>query len=256
MNEQQWDPQQYAAHARFVADYGMDVVDLLAPQAGESVLDLGCGDGALTLEIVRRGAHVVAVDSSPEMVVAARSNGLDARVVDGHALPFHSEFDAVFSNAALHWMIRPDEVIRGVRRALRPGGRFVAEMGGNGNIATVQATVHAALARRGIDAPLHMNRYYPTVEAYRDLLMAAGFSIPLIFTFERPTPLPGDIGEWVRTFDRAMLARLPQHQHAEFIAEVREAVRPRLYDAVAGQWVLDYVRLRFVAVACADEPRP
>lgn len=248
MSEQRWDPAQYAANARFVADFGVAVVDLLDPHPGERVLDLGCGDGALTEELVRRGARVVAVDSSPAMVDAARERGLDARVADGHALPFGDEFDAVFSNAALHWMTQPDEVIRSVRTALKARGRFVAEMGGTGNVGAIQAAVHRALAGRGIHVSPNLNRYYPSVAEYRNRLEAAGFVVPVIFTFDRPTPLPGDIGEWVRTFDRAMLERLPVEQREEFVAEIREALRPKLFDGQSGLWVADYVRLRFVAI--------
>src|ERR1700688_2897528 len=126
---QTWDPDRYARNARFVSDLGMPVVELLAPQPSERILDLGCGDGALTAKLVAMGCEVVGVDSSEAQIAGARALGLDARLMDGHALSFRSEFDAVFSNAALHWMRRSDEVIAGVHRALRPHGRFVAEMG-------------------------------------------------------------------------------------------------------------------------------
>ena len=101
---QHWNPEQYGKNARFVSDLGMPVVDLLSPQSGERILDLGCGDGALSLKLVELGCKVVGVDSSAEMIRAADSLGLDAHVVDGQSLPYDSEFDAVFSNAALHWM--------------------------------------------------------------------------------------------------------------------------------------------------------
>src|SRR5262249_21711375 len=132
MAAQTWNPEQYAKNARFVADRGQPVVDLLAPKAGERILDLGCADGALTKKLAAMGCDVVGVDGSAEQIGAARALGLDARVADGQALDFDTEFDAVFSNAALHWMKRADDVIAGVWRALRPGGRFVGEMGGHG----------------------------------------------------------------------------------------------------------------------------
>ncbi len=135
---QHWEAQRYARNARFVADLGQPVVELLAPLPGERILDLGCGDGPLTRKLVELGCSVVGVDAGPDMIRAAREMGLDAHVVDGHELAFAREFDAVFSNAALHWMKRdPQAVIAGVARALRPGGRFVGEMGGHGNVAAI-----------------------------------------------------------------------------------------------------------------------
>jgi trans-aconitate methyltransferase len=137
--QQHWDPARYQRNAGFVAALGQPVVELLAPRSGERILDLGCGDGALT-EVLARDARVTGVDASAEQVGAARARGLDAHVADGTRLGFAAEFDAVFSNAALHWMRDPDAVIDGVWRVLKPGGRFVGECGGAGNVATVRAT--------------------------------------------------------------------------------------------------------------------
>src|SRR5881296_2393864 len=140
-NAQTWDPERYARHARFVSELGAPVVELLAPQPGERILDLGCGDGALTAKLAALGCAVVGVDASAPQVDAAKTLGVDARVLDGEHLAFEGEFDAVFSNAALHWMKRADVVIAGVWRALRPGGRFVAECGGRGCIATIETAM-------------------------------------------------------------------------------------------------------------------
>src|SRR6266851_4421151 len=148
--DQRWDPGRYQQHAGFVAVLGAPLFDMLGPKPGERILDLGCGDGALT-EKIAAVATVVAVDASADQIKAARARGLDARVMDGSALAFEIEFDAVFSNAALHWMRDPDAVIAGVWRALKPGGRFVGECGGAGNVATVRGALVAVLARRGID---------------------------------------------------------------------------------------------------------
>src|SRR5262245_55699649 len=167
---QTWNAEQYSEHARFVTDLGMPVVELLAPARGEDILDLGCGDGPLTRKLAQLGCRVVGVDASAEMIAAARALGLDARVMDGHALRFDSEFDAVFSNAALHWMKQPERVMAGVWRALRPGGRFVGEFGGHGNVATIVATLGHALRERGIDPAAFDPWYFPTAEEYRGLL--------------------------------------------------------------------------------------
>src|SRR5215469_14834213 len=138
LSKQYWSAERYAATANFVPTLGTPVVTLLDPRPGERILDLGCGDGVLTERIVAAGAGVVAVDAAPDMVAAARARGLDARVVPGQGLAFDAEFDAVFSNAALHWMRPPEAVLAGVHRALRPSGRFVAEMGGHNNTAAIQ----------------------------------------------------------------------------------------------------------------------
>ncbi|MFQ5783581.1 MAG: class I SAM-dependent methyltransferase [Alphaproteobacteria bacterium] len=243
---QAWRAGRYAKNARFVSEFGAPLIDLLAPRPGERVLDLGCGDGVLGLEIAARGACVVGVDAAPDMVAAARERGIDARVMDGEALDFDTEFDAVFSNAALHWMRRPEAVIAGVRRALKPGGRFVAEFGGEGNIARVIKPLVAALAARDIDARRYWPWYFPGVDAYRDKLNAAGFEIADISLFPRPTPIPGALGDWLDTFAESFLAAVPAAGRATLKADVTAALRPELCDA-DGRWTLDYVRLRVVA---------
>ena len=205
MTEQRWDPQTYAKHARFVSDLGAGVVELLAPARGERILDLGCGDGALTEKLVAVGAQVVGVDASAEQVAAARARGLDARVARAEALPFAAEFDAVFSNAALHWMRDADVVLASVHRALRPGGRFVAEMGGAGNVAAIRAALAEALGRRGIDGRAFDLLFLPTAEEYRARLEAQGFAVRTIALFARPTPLPGDLSAWLETFAQPSL---------------------------------------------------
>ena len=159
---QHWDPERYARNARFVADLGVVLLDLLRPRPGERILDLGCGDGVLTEKIAAAGARVTAVDSSPEQIAAARARGLDSHVADGQALTFRSEFDAVFSNAAMHWMRDAEAVIDGVWQALVPGGRFVGEFGGAGNVARIQAALIAALDRRGLDGRSADPWYFPS----------------------------------------------------------------------------------------------
>jgi SAM-dependent methyltransferase len=247
---QTWNPEVYARNARFVSDLGMPVVELLVPQPGERILDLGCGDGALTAKLAALGCEVVGVDSSPAQIAAAQRLGLDARVVDGRSLDFAGDFDAVFTNAALHWIPQADAVIAGVRRALRPGGRFVGEFGGEGNIRAVVDALYVALRRRGID-PTPLNPwYYPGVEEYRGRLEAHGFAVRAIALIPRPTPQPGDISGWLETFAGAFLSVVPEPERPALIAEVRELLRPTLYTA-EGKWVVDYVRLRFAATRAA-----
>jgi len=244
---QRWNPSDYERNARFVSDYGSSVVELLDPRPGERILDLGCGDGVLTRKLLERGCEVVGVDSSADMVEVARTLGVDARVMDGHELTFQAEFDAVFSNAALHWMTRPERVLAGVSRALKPGGRFVGEFGGYGNIDAVLAGIKGALAERRLDFDAMNPWYYPTDEEYRTLLERHGMRVVQCALFPRPTRLPTDLAGWLRVFGRSFLDALPEVEREPFVADVVERCRPRLYDPAQGWWV-DYVRLRFFAV--------
>jgi SAM-dependent methyltransferase len=243
---QTWDPQRYAHNARFVSDLGVPVLELLSPQKGERILDLGCGDGVLTAKLAAMGCQVVGVDGSAEQVEATKRLGVEAYVMDGERLTFDGEFDAVFSNAALHWMRDPDRVIDGVRRALRTGGRFVAEMGGHGNVQEIKTALIAGLQRRGVDGSAADPWYFPSVEEYSTRLTSAGFSVDFIALIPRPTPLPGNIAAWLETFAQNFTACLPEIERAGYVAEVQDALRPDLCDA-NGNWTADYIRLRFAA---------
>jgi len=180
------------------------------------------------------------------MVAATRAAGLDARVMSGEALAFDGEFDAVFSNAALHWMLRPAQVIAGVWRALKPGGRFVGEMGGHGNVHHIKTALIAALNRRGLDGNAAVPWYFPTPAEYRGLLEAQGFRVRAVELIPRPTPLPGDIVGWLETFAENFTRQVPAGERAAYLAEVAAALRPHLCSA-DGAWTADYVRLRFAA---------
>ncbi|MDO9281037.1 MAG: methyltransferase domain-containing protein [Methylotenera sp.] len=251
-NTQHWNPEQYAKHARFVSDLGMPVVELLSPQPGERILDLGCGDGALTIKLAELGCNLVGVDASEEMVSATKALGLDAYTIDGQSLKFTNEFDAVFSNAALHWMKNPKAVISGVWQALKPGGRFVAEFGGDGNVATIVNAIESALlSRQGtiVAGPW----YFPHPQEYTSLLEAKGFKVEQMELIPRPTPLPGNVTGWLETFAQSYTAALPVDERPNFIAEVVESLRPKLCD-INGNWTADYVRLRFVATKPITKP--
>jgi trans-aconitate methyltransferase len=243
---QTWDPERYARNARFVSDLGMPVVELLAPRPGERILDLGCGDGVLTKKLVEMGCEVVGVDGSASQIESAKRLGLDARVMDAQRLEFDSEFDAVFSNAALHWMRQPDAVIAGVWGALKPGGRFVAECGGHGCIAKIESALKVALGCRGLAGAAANPWYFPTTEDYRERLESRGFKVDYIALIPRPTPLPGDISDWLETFCESFLSLLPEGERDGYFEEVRDALRPELCDS-QGQWTADNVRLRFSA---------
>jgi trans-aconitate methyltransferase len=240
----QWNADTYATHARFVSELGGPVLDLLAPVPGERILDLGCGDGALTQKIAHAGAAVVGVDASDDMVSAARARGIDAQVLDATRLSFRQEFDAVFSNAAMHWMKDQAAVLRGVHRALRPGGRFAGEFGGFGNVAAICTAIRAVLDRRAIDPAPLMPWTFPSAEEFAQLLEESGFSVRVASLIPRPTPLPTDMSGWLRTFAGPFFRDLPDEQEA--LSETVELLRPSLCDR-SGQWTADYVRLRFLA---------
>ena len=241
---QAWSPADYRQNASFVPELGAPMVARLAPRAGERILDLGCGDGVLTAQIAESGATVVGVDASPAMVASARELGLDARVGDATALAFEAEFDAVFSNAVLHWIHDADAVLAGVSRALKPGGRFIAEFGGHGNVAAVSVAVRAVLGARNIrcDWPW----YFPTAPAYAARLRAAGLIPRDLALVPRPTPLPTDMAGWLQTFGESVFAHVPADARASVTDEIVELLRPALCDE-RGVWILDYVRLRVAA---------
>jgi trans-aconitate methyltransferase len=243
---QQWNSSRYEKNARFVSDLGEPLVDLLNPQPGERILDLACGDGVLTEKIIAKGAEVVGVDGSADMVAAAQKRGVDARVVDAYHLDFAPEFDAVFSNAALHWMKRdPDAVIQGVRRALKPNGRFVAEMGGHGNVAAITVALCATIEKYGANGEAMIPWYFPSADEYRERLNRAGFRTEYIELIPRPTPLPTGMRGWLETFAIPFTNSLPQEARADFLDESTERLRPVLCDT-SGHWTADYVRLRFL----------
>jgi trans-aconitate methyltransferase len=247
---QQWDPAAYQQNGAFVHELADGVLEWLAAKPAESILDLGCGDGHLTQRIASTGANVLGVDASPEMVEAARKRGIVADTGDAEKLPYAGKnFDAVFSNAALHWVQDQDAMLAQVRRVLKPGGRFVAELGGHGNIAAIRVALMSVLAKHG-----HADRedgvnYYPTAEGYTRRLERQGFQVQRIALIPRPTPLPESGMEgWLRTFRRGVIEGLPEPLRETVVKETAALLAPALRDE-EGNWVADYVRLRFVATA-------
>ncbi|SEQ87286.1 Ubiquinone/menaquinone biosynthesis C-methylase UbiE [Faunimonas pinastri] len=244
-SRQTWSADTYERNTRFVSDLGAGVVEWLAPGPGERILDLGCGDGALTVKLVQAGADVVGVDASDNFVEAARKLGLDVRLMDGHALAFEREFDAVFSNAALHWMLRPEAVVSGVARALKPGGRFVAEFGGHMNVAALSTAMRAVGDAMGGDVDIAGPWFYPTEDEYSAMLRAGGFEVEKIARFARPTPLPTGARGWLETMRAPFFDQFGERRE-EAYDRVLRALKPSLCDR-AGNWTADYVRLRFIA---------
>ena len=244
--QQTWDASLYAGNGRFVALLAESLVDWLRPQAGERILDLGCGDGFLTRRIAESGASLIGVDASPEMIAAARERGVEAHLVSGESLPFDREFDAVFSNAALHWMSDQDAVLQGVYRALKPGGRFVAECGGQGNIAAIRVALLAVLGARGIAPNQIENNSFFGLAEYRGLLESHGFLVEDIQLTPRPTPLPSGMADWLQTFRRSVFEQLPPLDRPAAMQETVNLLKRVLCDR-EGNWTADYVRLRFLA---------
>lgn len=240
-----WDSESYGENARFVTDYGSDVLTWLAPKPGEAVLDLGCGDGLLMKEIADSGASVVGVDTSASFVQSARDAGHDARIMNGEQLEFNKEFDAVFSNAAIHWMNDKPAVANSVARALKPGGRFVGEFGGHGNVASIITAMYAVGAAMGGDIRLAQPGTYPTLKAWQKMLEKAGFVVDRILLFARPTHLPTGIRGWLKTMRSPFFSQFEAKQE-EAYERVIAALEPSLKDDT-GQWHADYVRLRFAA---------
>ena len=247
---QTWDAQAYGLNGAFVHELAGGVLEWLAAKSGEKILDLGCGDGQLTKRIAATGADVLGVDASPDMVRAARDRGVVADVGDAEQLSYADKtFDAVFSNAALHWVRNQEAMIAEIDRVLKPGGRFVAEMGGHGNIAAIRVALMAVLARHGYGDLEDGVNYYPTAESYALRLEEHGFRVQRIALIPRPTPLPkGGMTEWLRTFRRGVLDRLPEHLRELVVEQTAALLAPALRDE-DGNWVGDYVRLRFVATA-------
>jgi len=246
----QWNAELYDDKHSFVWKMAAGVLELLEAKSGERILDLGCGTGHLTAQIAGTGAKVVGVDKSPDMIQQAREKypALQFEVMDAREMAFPESFDAVFSNATLHWIKEPERVIAAIAKTLRPGGRFVAEFGGKGNTRELLAAVERAWAKLGLPEPAPKPWYYPSIAEYAALLEEHGFEVTYAILFDRPTPLEdGEHGlrNWLEMFGAVFLDKLPVDQREQAIAAVEREARPALFHD--GRWVMDYRRLRVVA---------
>lgn len=234
-----WDAGDYARVGGFVAELGGAALDLLDPQPGERILDVGCGEGTLTSRIVDRGAAVLGIDNSQEMIAAARANGVDALLLAAEDMQFFGEFDAAFSNATLHWVLEQEQAARAIFRALKPAGRFAGEMGGEGNLKKLREALDEEMIIRGYVPPVEASNWYASPEEFAAVYEAAGFREIDARLIERPTAIDHGVAAWVRTFRKGWLDRagVPEAERAEIGAAVADRV---------GSDVADYVRLRFI----------
>jgi len=234
-----WDAADYARVGSFVAELGGAALDLLDPRPGERILDVGCGEGTLTKRVLERGATVLGIDNSPQMIAAARANGVDALLLAAEDMQFFAEFDAAFSNAALHWVLEKEQAARAIFRALKPGSRFAGEMGGEGNLEKLREALDEELIIRGYVPPVEASNWYASPDEFARVYEAAGFDEIDARLIERPTPIEHGVAEWVTTFRRGWLdrAQVPENERAEIAAAIADRV---------GSNVADYVRLRFI----------
>jgi SAM-dependent methyltransferase len=234
-----WDAGDYARVGAFVAELGGAALDLLDPQPGERILDVGCGEGTLTKKIIERGATVLGVDNSPEMIAAARASGIDALLLPAEDMQFFTEFDAAFSNATLHWVLQKEQAARAIFRALKHGGRFAGEMGGEGNLKKLREALDEELIIRGYVPPVEASNWYASPHEFAAVYEAAGFEQIDARLIERPTAIEHGVAAWVATFRKGWLDRagVPETERAEIGAAVADRV---------GSNVADYVRLRFI----------
>lgn len=252
MSQDFWNSVLYEGNHAFVWQYGESIVELLAPKAGEQILDLGCGTGQLTEKIAQTVAFVQGIDSSLSMISAAKNNypHIKFSVADARNFQVEEQLDAVFSNAVLHWIKQPEAVINCVEKALKPGGRFVAEFGGKGNVGAIVRALLSVLSEIGCEEPEALNPwYFPSIGEYAGLLEKHGFDVGYAVLFDRPTPLEcGSAGmvNWIEMFAGGFLSGLSDDVRSHVMNSVEERLRPALYRD--GNWIADYRRIRVVAI--------
>lgn len=247
MSNEQWGPEEYKIGADFMSMFRGPVIELLDPKPGNKILDLGCGNGVLTKELSDMGCDVLGIDSSTEMVETTKALGVNAQVLDGEHLHLKEEFDGVISNASLDWMADQYAVVRGVWRALKPGGRFAAECGGEGCIRIIREGMKIALIKRGLDYKARNPWKFPELGTYSKILENQGFKVSYIARIDTPTPLIHGLRAWLEVFAISHTEGFSEAERDIFFKEVEDYCRPLLYSKETG-WIADYVRLRFLAI--------
>ncbi len=242
----QWNPKTYNKHTAFVSQLALPVVDLLEPKEGEKILDIGCGDGTLAVEIEHRGAKVIGIDMSAEMVEACRDNGIEAYIGSVTDLPYDNMFDALFSNAMLHWVKDARGAVQNIAKVLKNGGKFICEFGGEGNAYHLVSAMEEVFANHPEFGVFNNPWYFPSVEEYRALLESEGFRVEYIEIIPRPTPMD-DIANWLDIFANGVTLHLSSEQYEVFKEEVTEILKKKIYSGEEG-WMLDYRRLRVKAI--------
>ena len=244
MLQNTWNPTLYEGKHAFVWKYGEDLLNLLFPQPGEKILDVGCGTGQLAAKIAANGTIVTGIDASAAMVEKAKLNypNLEFVVADARSFQFNTSFDAVFSNATLHWIPEPEAVINSIYRALKPGGRFIAEFGGKGGIKLITDALYQA-----IEIKSSQSWYFPSIGEYATMLEQQGFDVIYAVLFDRPTPLEHAAGmaNWIQMFASRFLTGLSEEEQTQVIQAIEDRLKPTLYHD--GKWWADYRRIRVVA---------
>ncbi|CAM3508907.1 methyltransferase domain-containing protein [Zobellia roscoffensis] len=246
-----WNAQLYNDKHAFVYDYGKSLIELLAPKSNERILDLGCGSGELTFDISGLVKMVMGLDKSPEMIAKAKYNfpSVNFEVADAANFKVEEKFDAIFSNAALHWVVQYEEAIASMYQALCTGGRIVVEFGGKNNIRTISDALRESLYKRGYEKQARINLwYFPSIGEYTSKLEEAGFEVVFAQWYDRPTELVDNhtgIVDWITMFGSSFFDGVTNEDIIEISKEVQDKVKPELFKD--GKWYADYKRIRVVA---------
>ncbi|MGY4691762.1 class I SAM-dependent methyltransferase [Salibacterium sp. K-3] len=244
-----WNAELYDGKHSFVSTYGNDLVDLLNPKKGQHILDLGCGTGDLAKQLNDFGADVEGVDKSENMIEQAKTKypNIKFAVEDATALEYKDEFDAVFSNAALHWVKPPKKALYCIYNSLKENGRFVAEFGGKGNVHRITTEIRNQLKALGL--PYYEDRFpwfFPSVGEYTTLMEEVGFRVTFANHFDRPTPLEGETGlrHWMEMFGKTMFEEFDNESVHKVITNVENNLKESMFKE--NKWIADYKRIRVI----------